>query len=168
MKHYQHLPDTDAVVWRDDTGNSGIINDEEPGWGAYLDFLAEGGVTAEAESASQWTLADALAAIHAEVAKVSRDAESQAPIHPSYAVIEAQAWLQDNSEPTPFVDELLMPWEDKAEFCAQLTLQANEYRRARGALAYWQRIAEAAVEAYFANGPRSGMTIRYPEVPSAS
>lgn len=168
MKSYQCLIGTNAVMWRDEVGNSGIINAGDPGWDTYLAFLAEGGVTAEAQGKSRWVLEDALAAINSEVVAATNVAKSMAPIHPAYAITEAQAWLLDNREQTPFVDELLMPWEDKAEFCTELVERASNYRSATGAIAYWQRIAEAAVEAYFGRGSRSSMTIRYPEVPSAS
>lgn len=169
--HYTLLDDT-TVLWQDDKLASGILQPADEGWQAYLDWLGEGNTPAPAMADPQLTHAQAMTMVSLAFEQACtplRETYPPAEVEswPTQAT-EAAAWLANDAAPTPLIDAVLWPWEDKAAFCAALCEQHHRYAAAMGERIAWRRMAEAAVDAFFAQGPRSTFCCQYPDVPSAT
>lgn len=157
--------DPDTIIWMAEHG-SGILQQDTPQWAAYL---AHGPLPVALDAITQ---AEAMEMIDREFEGVL------APIKAQYTpseieswpaqLAEARAWQLDSDAPTPLLDGILLPWEDKMELCQQIIDKGDEHARLTGEAIMWRRIATAAIESLFAKGPRHTVNIKYPEVPSAS
>ncbi len=159
-----------AIMWVDENG-SGIATEGDEIWQEYQEFLNAGGEP-EREQKVQVDMASAMAMVTREVERVSaeyRTGYTQAELD-SWPLqdAEAKAWLASNDAATPMLDAMMLPWEDKREVCETILAQHATSATTIGDMMAWRRIAEAAVEVYFAHGPRDSVTIRYPDVPVAS
>ncbi|QTL95526.1 hypothetical protein [Aeromonas jandaei] len=167
---YQSITGDDAIVWID--GNSsGVIRVGEPGWSKYLAWLAEGHAP-EREPSELITMEQAMGMVEDEFERACaplRGASTQAEINSwAHQAAEARAYLADNRAPTPLIDGMTLPWEDKEELCRSLIAKSDRLSAAMGSILMWRRIAIAAVESLFERGPRSHFSVSYPDVPSAT
>ncbi|WP_429186321.1 hypothetical protein [Aeromonas veronii] len=159
----------DCVLWQASDGACGISRSGEQYWDEYQAYLDAGNELQQPDPI-QIDIAMAMQAVLVEVERVNLQLQHgyMGPELGQIQIIEAKEWLADNHASTPFIDGAMLPWEDKREFCQQVVQRHGEYAEKMGELIAWRRIAEAAVEAYFAKGPRSRFVCRYPEVPHAS
>lgn len=160
----------DAIVWLDGD-NSGVIRDGDAGWDAYQAWLEDGN-TPEQEQSEQITMEQAIAMVEKEFERACahlRGTSAQAEIDTwALQAAEARAYLADGSANTPIIDGIALPWEDKEALCHEVITKSDQYAAAMGDILMWRRIALAAVEALFGRGPRNGLSVMYPDVPSAT
>lgn len=169
---YQLIPDCpDSVIWVDETGASGVSQRGDERWPEYEAWCEAG--HAAISVLPPLTLDTAMLMIDAEFERAI------SPISGSYPrseidswpvqCAEASAYQADPETPTPMIDGILLPWEDKATFCERVLSKSAHYAATVGAVIMWRRIAVAAVEAYYQAGkPITVLTVQYPEVPNAS
>lgn len=169
---YQVLPDDPhAVLWMSEHG-SGIAREGDPQWDEYQQFLTKGGELVQL-TAEPITLLVALEMVNREVDRVGAAigagyTQQERDSWPTQA-IEATAWLANPDTPTPLINALQLPYEDKTALCQNIVAHYQAYTEQTGELIMWRRIAAAAIEAYFASGrPITALTVHYPEVPYAS
>lgn len=168
---YQAIPDDPhAVVWLDKHG-SGVAREGDPIWDDYQRFLAKGRKAAPLGPASI-ALSVAMSMVNSEVERVGTNLRAgytqQESVSWPMQAAEATAWLASQNATTPLIDALLLPGEDKARLCQYITSQSQAYTKAMGELIAWRRMATATIEAFFAAGPVTSLTVHYPEVPHAS
>lgn len=162
---YQLVADQpDIVIWVDEHGSSGVLREGDPGWQDYLAWLSSG-----CAPSPQVTREDAERLVEQEfelACSMLKDGYPQAEVDswPLQAA-EAKSFMLDPSAKTPLIDGLLLPWEDKDAFCQEVQKRSETYLSGMGEILAWRRIANAAVEAMFANGPRHRFDIKYPHLP---
>lgn len=170
MMRFSDVPGSDDIImWSDESG-SGIAAKGDDIWQEYQAFIDAGGNPAQPVQ-QHVDMATAMAMVSGEVDRVSSECragytQTELDSWPLQDA-EAKAWLASTAAMTPMLDAMMLPWEDKRDFCEALLAQHATTSTAIGELMAWRRIAEAAIEAYFVHGPRDGVTIRYPDVPTA-
>lgn len=169
---YRSITGKVGVIWLDpESGCSGVIQPGDEGWDDYKAWIAAG--NAPASIYPPLTFEQALQEIVQEFERVlepikSGYSDSEVASWPMQCA-EATAWLANEQSPTPMIDGLLLPWEDKREMCTAILSSATAHSTAMGELIMWRRIATAAIEAYFDSGrPITSLIVQYPEVPYAS
>ncbi len=160
-----------TVIWVSESGSGvAVVGSHE--WDAYQAWVADGNTPTSTLPPVPITQAMAMALVEQEFDRACepiRGTSPQAEIDSwPMQVAEARAFMADASAPTPLIDGVLLPWEDKQEFCTSVISNSEAYAIAMGEILMWRRIAIAAVEAMFEDGPRHEFYIQYPEVPSAS
>lgn len=163
---FERLPgDPDTIIWVSELG-SGVVLPDTPQWIAY-------------QAHSPLPEPDIITTQAEAMEMVDREFEGVlAPIKAQYTpseieswpaqLAEARAWQLDGDTPTPLLDGILLPWEDKAELCQQIIDKGDEHAHLTGEAIMWRRIAIAAIESLFAKGPRSSVRIQFPDIPSAT
>lgn len=166
---YQYVTgQPELIVWMSGD-DSGIIQEGDGRWPEYQAWLLEGN-TPESPP-EQWVTQDAA------MAMVDREFELACdPLRGSYPqaeidcwpqqAAEAKAFIADPTAQTPLIDGLMLPWEEKEPFCREVIERADAYSTAMGEILMWRRIAVAAVEAMFADGPRARFHVQYPSIPN--
>lgn len=166
---YQYVAgQPDVILWMQGD-DSGIITDGNAGWPEYQAWLSAGNVPEPPPE--QWVTQETA------MAMVDREFElACSPLRGSYPQAEIDSWAQQAAEAkafianptaqTPLLDGLMLPWEEKESFCCDVIERADAYSAAMGEILMWRRIAVAAVEAMFADGPRARFHVQYPSIPS--
>ncbi|KAJ8740050.1 hypothetical protein H9Y13_18745 [Aeromonas veronii] len=165
------LEDQNMVLWADDDGCCGIVTKEDSSWSEYQEYLNAGHLP-EPYPVQTIDADTAMAMVEREFERACtplRGTSTQAEIDswPQQAA-EARAYLADDRANTPLIDGIALPWEDKEALCRDVIAKNDRYAAAMGDILMWRRIAIAAVEAMFERGPRSGFSVQYPDVPSAT
>jgi hypothetical protein len=176
MQYQLIAGEPDCVIWLDDKGNSGVIRPGNDGWDAYQAFLSAGGVTCGVEPA-QLTSLDELKAAAFQMINAEADT-ALVPLTSQYPrgeidswpeqCIEARAWLQDQSQPTPLVDAIEpgMDTAYKELFCHAILDKAEAYKVSVGAVIAWRRAVSFWVDEQNDMSALLTFEPHFPEVPA--
>lgn len=175
MKYLQILDDQNAVIWQDEDGNSGVINQAAPEWEAYLKWCADGNNPESMTPADTRSIEDlrigALQAINASADSTLAPITSQYPraeidSWPEQCA-ESRSWLASSSVHTPLLDAIAGDLDDasKEHLCLNILGKADAYKAAVGAVIAWRRTLTTWVEEQAGREQLISFEPQFPEVP---
>lgn len=178
MNYIQIPGQPNVVLWQDETGNSGVINKDEPDWEVFQSWLDSGNQPESTEVIDTRPLetlrGEALSLINttADAALLhitSRYPRTEIESWPEQCQ-EARAWLGNSSTPTSLLDAITgaLNSAQKREFCEGVLSKATDYKGAVGTVIAWRRSCTLWVESQTERQQLMEFAPRFPEVPNAS